>query len=122
VTTKRFEELPLAARARGSKLLEVLPELKDTIANIYPSEETDRRIRAQRAAREREEQEARQRARHQLCEKALSGEHGREVQRAAQAAYKQAGELSPTAVQRIVGIVQEHERAKRARGKDHKRT
>lgn len=116
-SSKRFEDLPLEARARGSKLLEVLPELRDTIANLYPDEATSRKVVEERRARELAEQEARKRGRHVLCDRALAGDFGRDVKRAAKAAYDAAGELTPTTVQKIIDLIKEHERAKRSRQK-----
>lgn len=110
---RRFDDLPFAARALGSKLVDVCPELKDTLANLYPNDLRDRRIRAQREAVERASQEAARTRREDIARRALAGEFGRQAQAAASAAFQQCGsELTPTAVQRINDIVRAAEKAR----------
>ncbi len=118
-TAKRFEDLPLQARAHagehGNKFVELYPELKDTIAALYPDEATSRKVIEERRAREREEQEQRRKNRLALTEKALAGGFGKEVRRAVQTAVDAAGgDLTPTTVQKAVDIIKEHEKAKRS--------
>lgn len=116
---RRYEDLPLEAKVYVNKLRETVPELADVAARMFPSEAEDRRRRAEREAYDRRVQEQRRRNREELCRKALTGANGKQVRAAAEAVLRECeGELTPTAVQRIVDIIRAAESQKRkAKGK-----